>query len=278
MKEAIRAIYKAIPFKKAIFEILRRVFSFPYSVYQHLHFKGVFTAYLPDGTKFKLYADNLQFENELFWNGIEDCWERTSLPIWIELSKMADVIVDVGAQSGIFSIISRAINPKVEIYSFEPTERFFKHMTKSIEANKFEINTYKQAVSNQSGKNRVETVWQEDKIVSTTTLDDFTVDNQIDKIDLLKVDVDFHEVLVAEGYQKYFKIHQPTVLIEVLKDEVAQGIEKHWNTQELGYLVFSISEKAGTIRQMPDMSKRGDNMNFLLCKREVAKRLGLKFN
>ena len=83
---------------------------------------------------------------------------------------------------------------------------------------------------------------------------------------------------MAEGFQKYFRKFQPTVLIEVLKDETAQGIEKYWKTQELGYLIFSIHEKKGTVRQLYNMEKRGDNMNFLLCKPEVAKKLKLPFS
>ncbi|MEE9372248.1 MAG: FkbM family methyltransferase [Saprospiraceae bacterium] len=275
MKKLLKAFFSIVPFKRQIFKVLRFFWVPSPNIFQHLYFRGPFTTSLPDGKKFNLYADKLQFENELFWSGITQCWEQTSLPLWIDLCKDADVVFDIGAQSGIFSVITRTVNKNCDIHTFEPTDRFHKHLIKNKKVNNYDFNCQKIAISNVTGTFDVETVWQEDKKVSTITLDDYIEQNGITKIDLLKVDVDFHEIKVAEGFKKYFKKFQPTVLIEVLSDEIAQGIEKHWMTQELGYLVYSISEKAGTIRKMPNMQKRGDNMNFLLCKKEVALKLNL---
>ena len=45
-------------------------------------------------------------------------------------------------------------------------------------------------------------------------------DHKITKIDLLKIDVETHEPEVLEGYTKYIHLHKPTMLIEILNDEL----------------------------------------------------------
>jgi FkbM family methyltransferase len=275
MKKALKSIYKAIPLKKQIFSAIKSVWTPPISIYKHLHFKGAFQFNIDRNTHLMLYANHSQFENELFWNGFKGSWEQTSLPIWVKLCKDAKVVLDIGAQSGIYSLITQAVNPSCQIHAFEPTDYFFKELQRNSALNNYNINCHNIAISNIDGNNRIENVWQDDKDVKSIKLDTFIEKNNIGVVDLIKIDVDFHEIEVAEGFAMYFKKFQPTVLIEVLHDDIAKGIEKYWKTQELGYLIFSIEEESGVIRQLYDMNKRDLGMNFLLCKSEIAKKIGL---
>lgn len=278
MKTILKKLYSIVPFKRHFFSFVRTFWQPGENLYKHLHFKGKVKINLPSGKSFNVFAHNSQFENELFWNGISNCWEQASIPYWIKLCHKSTVVFDVGAQSGLFTMFTKAENPNTQVHAFEPSEYFNALLKKNVELNDYkDVACNKLGVSNSSGQELIKSVWKTTMEVPTITLDDYIEKNNIKTMDLLKVDVDFHEIMVAEGFAKYFPIFQPTVLIEVLSDEVAQGIEKHWNTQSLGYLVFSIHEKNGTIRQMKDMSTRGDNMNFLLCKSEMADYLGLEY-
>ena len=101
--------------------------TFPYKIkdklYQDLRFVGVYE--VPCfGKKIKLYNPGFTtIENEIFWNGIDNGWEKVSLKIWQTLAKNSNVILDIGANSGIYSIVANCINPQANIHAFEPVER-----------------------------------------------------------------------------------------------------------------------------------------------------------
>jgi FkbM family methyltransferase len=52
--------------------------------------------------------------------------------------------------------------------------------------------------------------------ISTITLDSFIEINQLQKIYLLKIDVESHEVEVLQGFERYIKQFKPSILIEIL--------------------------------------------------------------
>ena len=61
----------------------------------------------------KLYLHNpgvTTIENEIYWNGIKDGWEKISLELWQHLAKNAQVILDIGANSGIAAFIAQSVN------------------------------------------------------------------------------------------------------------------------------------------------------------------------
>src|ERR1035438_2683649 len=102
MKKILKSIFDAIPFKKQFFGIIK-IFKPGPSIYKHLHFKGIIKVRVDDNHAFKMHHYGFQIENELFWNGLTGGWEKVSLGLWVKLSKNADVIIDVGANTGIRS-------------------------------------------------------------------------------------------------------------------------------------------------------------------------------
>ena len=64
-----------------------------------------------------------QLENEIFWSGLTNGWEKISTRLWIELSKNSKVIFDIGANTGIYSLVSKSINPTSQVFAFEPVKR-----------------------------------------------------------------------------------------------------------------------------------------------------------
>ena len=61
------------------------------------------------------------------------------------------------------------------------------------------------------------------------------------------------------------------MLIEILNNSVAEIVFGH--VKELGYLYFNIDEK-GFVRQT-DRIEKSDYYNYLLCRPEIAKKIGL---
>lgn len=304
-KKIAKTLFDLIPFKKYIFLIIKYIYVPSQNVYQHLSFKGIFKVH--SGTNsFKIYNTATIIENQLFWKGL-DGFEPNSLKLWARMSRDADTIFDLGANSGIFSLISKSENPNAKVYAFECVERVFDVLKKNISINNFDVACFNQAVSNKDGKgsfidddepftqsvivnmgldevakgrgvNKSELHKVETELI---TLDSFIEDNDIKSIDLMKIDVETHEPEVFEGFQKNLKSLQPTILVEIIRDSVAKSLNKQFT--DLDYIFFYINEPfggvdeqvEGKIYQQVETLIGGAFGNYLICSPAKAKELRL---
>lgn len=290
MRELIRRIYNLLPFKKQIFQIVRSIYTPSKKVYRHLHFKDVFKVKFDKGSDFKMIHFGYSLENEIFWSGLENGWEKESINIWKRLSKRSNIIFDIGANTGIFSLVSKAISKESEVYSFEPVTRVFDKLLMNVKENNFKVACHKLALSDYTGKAHIydpggEHVYSvsvnknlefgkrgtERIEIPVKRLDLFISENKIGRIDLMKIDVEQHEAEVLEGYGVLLNKHRPSLLIEILTDEVGNAVEQIVKNCE--YLFFNIDEEMGC-RRVNKLTK-SDSFNYLLCQEDVAKYLEL---
>ena len=108
-----------------------------------------------------------------------------------------------------------------------------------------------------------------EKEIDIIRLDTFCQLNNISKIDLFKIDVETHEPEVLEGYGELLAKHRPSVLIEILSDDIGEKVEKI--VSNLDYLYFNIDEK-GSILPVKSIRK-SLYYNYLLCSRQTAEKL-----
>jgi FkbM family methyltransferase len=285
VKNILKYIYLVIPFKKYFFILLRMVWSPSEKVYQHFHFKGTINIPIDLDHSFKMMHYGYILENDVFWSGLTGGWEKISLSLWIKLSSRSNVIIDIGANTGIYSLISKCMNPKSNVYAFEPVDRVYEKLVFNNNLNNFNITTFQYAISNYTGTAEIFDTDTEhtysvtvnknrniasEKVTSvkinTITLDDFISINNISHIDLIKIDVETHEPEVLEGYSKNIKKHKPTILIEVLNDEIGEKIESI--VKPLNYLYFNIGESKGI--RLVEKITQSDHFNYLLCSEETA--------
>jgi hypothetical protein len=101
--------------------------------------------------------------------------------------------------------------------------------------------------------------------------DSYILKHGIERCDLLKIDVELHEVKVLEGMSETLKKHRPSFLIEILTDEIGLGIQNLLSG--LDYLYFNIDEDRGV---MPtQVLAKSASYNYLVCQRQVAVSLNL---
>lgn len=291
MKSFLKKTYDAVPLKKEIFSALKKVWHPGENIYKHLHFKGVFDVKIDENTSFKLKHHGFLIENEIFWDGLHKGFEQVSYGLWEKLARKSDVIFDIGANTGIYSLVANSVNPASAIYAFEPVKRVFEKLEENRELNNFDFISIEEGLSNYDGeavifdieRDHVYSVTvnknlyaKDEKVIETRIpvkrLDTFIEENGVKKIDLMKIDVETHEPEVLEGMGKYLGEFSPAMLIEILDDEVGAGVEKL--VEKNGYLYFNIDDKAGTLRQVDHIVK-SDFWNYLLCSPADAKELGL---
>lgn len=166
---------------------------------------------------------------------IYKCYEFVETSFWLNFTKNKQVVFDIGANVGYFSLLaSKNISQKNgKIYSFEPITHTFNRAKYNIELNKWKnIILSKIAISNKIGTieinvgneenwgmssiNYHEYLSESSEIVNTQTLDRFIYEQNISKLDIVKIDVEGCELLVLEGMRDTIRKYRPTILIEVL--------------------------------------------------------------
>ena len=290
MKKILKQIYKSIPFKRELFYGLKMIWRPNENIYKHLYFVGVIKVDVNKSKSFKVKHHGFQIENEIFWAGLTNGWEKESMKLWIKLCENSKIILDIGANTGIYSLVAKTINPLSKVYAFEPVKRVFTKLQQNISLNSFDILAFEKAVSNSNGtaviydtdtehtlsvtvnKNLSEPdAYVIETTIQTITLNSFIEEHNLPKIDLIKIDVETHEPEVIEGFSKYLAIYKPALLIEILNNEIGQKIEEM--VKGLDYLYFNIDENKG-IRQVDKITK-SDYYNYLLCNLTTALKIGL---
>lgn len=286
----IIAFWKLIPFKKflsAIVKLNKCIFK---KLYCDLRYTGIMNVKFRNRS-LKMYNPGFTtIENEIFWKGIEAGWEKISMEIWIKLAANSKVILDIGANSGVYSFVASAINPSAIVYSFEPVKRTIELFKKNLELNpNLNITLIEKAVSNKDGKAvfyDLNTPSQYSASLNYKMLSDYSnlISYEVetialnsffkyfnDRIDLIKIDVEMHEPEAIFGMMSILEKSRPAIIIEILNDDIGNRVEKL--ICNLDYLFFSINE-VNEPKRVSKLSK-SDFYNYLLCTQETAKFLGL---
>jgi FkbM family methyltransferase len=291
MKEVLKKVYDAIPLRKQLFETVRFFGVPPYSVYKHLHFTGIIKLKVDKKAWFKMQHHGTEIENDLFWKGLTGGWEKISMQYWIELSRSSKKVLDIGANTGVYSLVTKSVNPLANVYAFEPLKQMFRKLTYNNELNNYDIVCVEKAASDKNGKTIIYETGSDhvaaaslngevrhygnlnvETEIEAITLDKFIDENNLGRIDLIKMDVEGHEPNVLEGYRKYLPLHRPDFLIEVLADDIGKKVQQIFDEHD--YYYFNIDDKKGTVRRTDTITK-SDYFNYLICTKETAKQLQL---
>ena len=221
-------------------------------------------------------------------------WEKKSMKLWVQLCKESKVILDIGANNGVYALTGWSINPAAEVYAFEPLQRIFLKLQKNCDLNHFDIHCIQKALSDKEGEqiiyendnphinastlNRTTAVnygqglLGKETIINTTTLDKFIGSEILQRVDLVKIDVETHESQVIDGFKNFLPKFKPAFIIEILVDEVGRKIQEVFDP--LGYLYFNIDDNNDSVR-LTEMLRKSNYFNYLICTKETAKKLGL---
>ncbi len=277
-------VFKSIAYKPI--NDLIKVFLTPHAdTRNHLSFNGVFTATSEEGNSFLLTNKRFSLETEIYWFGIDHVlWEQVSLKVWVELSKTSKVVIDVGANSGIYSLLSKANNPSCEVVAFEPQKNIYEVLCANNRVNKFNIKCYMLALSDEGGEQNfynygrdpfnsgnttagsLNKEWRTERQKFTTVnvcrLDSIIRKLNLGKIDLIKIDVETYEFQVLLGYGQLLFEQRPVILLEIQSSKIGNNVIGLLDGHD--YRAFNIDESKG-LRPMIDLNFSYSDNNYLLC-------------
>ena len=163
--------------------------------------------------------------------------------------KKGETFIDVGASIGYLTIIGAGcVGKKGNVHSFEPVPIYFSLLKKSAKLNRdYRIFPNESAIGNSSGTASIkittfplfntmvkelveEEILKEILEVKVQRLDDYIYKNRIDRISLIKIDIEGNEYTALQGLTKYFEKETdlPVIICEIvpLSADVLINLEK----------------------------------------------------
>lgn len=183
-------------------------------------------------------------------------YEQDFANAFVRRSRNSNVIYDVGANTGYFSLLAaHTAGTNASVYSFEPVAPVIRDLQELAQQNQIadQVTACEVALSDQSGSIRmytpaahqtgvIETALRHGEIpaedfteVQTVRLNDFVTDNRIPLPDLIKLDVEGAESQVLAGAADVLQQAQPVILMEVHGSQPAAEV---WDClTEQGYTI-----------------------------------------
>lgn len=232
----------------------------PARLYRHLWFEGPISVRLPDGGEFAMYCYGDTIENSYYWAGITGHERECVLP-WIQLSRSARVVLDIGANTGAYSLMSSAANSEAIVHAFEPLARVAAKAKLNAEMNpSFRITVHQLAVSASSGVAMLSDPGGDNCYsasldpnflpgatgryeVPVTSIDDFVDRECLTAVDLVKIDVEGVEEFVLAGMSRTIDQHRPSMLIEYLERQRGSLQREIAALCGKGYALFHLSNE-----------------------------------
>jgi FkbM family methyltransferase len=165
----------------------------------------------------------------------DDGYERQTLRMWSSVVKPGQVVLDVGAYTGLFSIIAGLNGASVVAFEPMPANRW--RLGINLALNKVAATIYDCAVSDTNGKATLNfnpgvplttgaslepgiPHHRTSLLVRTVRIDGLALQN----IAAIKIDVERHEPAVLRGAMQTIKRDRPVMMIETLDDAMREAI------------------------------------------------------
>jgi FkbM family methyltransferase len=225
------------------------------------------SATLKNGLSFAMDADALrEAPNIILAQGGYETFERALIS---RLARGAEVVFDIGANIGWYSLHIAQQEPQARIYAFEPVptthERLLANLARNVAGNR--VTPVKDGLTDKPGSfdmfvpatsgspaaslNELHPGEGSRRVSCRfTTLDQFVEDNGVDRLDFLKCDVEGAELRVLKGGVKSLERFRPMVVIELLRKWSA-AFGYHPNDvldlfAGLGYVCYGVGDRALT--------------------------------
>jgi len=233
-------------------------------------------------------------------------YEPGSIKLMKQLIKKDDIVIDLGANVGIYTLeYARLVGEKGKVFAFEPEPKIFNLLQKNIQINNYQnVTPIKKAVIDKVGE---EKLYVSDNLgdsvmynefqgknplnVETTTLNYFFKDFNR-KIDFIKIDCDGSETRILKSGKKLFEKNKDIMLlVEFVPDRIRDSGLTPKEFLDLissfGFEIFAVDEyepkykKSDLNELLKECEKRrnnpqgqGEYVNLLCLKNKNEKSFG----
>lgn len=256
-------------------------------IYSRLSFtRDVYTEVGSKRLFFQCYEEEIS--NSLFYTGIFGDFEGETLRLWLQCiaAIRPKIILDIGAHSGIYTLVAALSQNQSTIYSFEPNKITFKILQRNVALNSFKniylcnygVSTstseqifYNWGNNSNSGMSMInhKKINPDLGTVSLPVKDFLEIRESVNKkIDLIKMDIERAELPILRHAIDAIAQDRPVIFCEVLDKELYP--EFNLILKELGYKTLKIDDKNKQYFFVEDMALETKvGMNWIFYPNEL---------
>ncbi len=202
-------------------------------------------ARLPDGSVMRCDFRDL-VQRQIYFGGL---YEPIECYLFLKLLGPGMTVIDVGANCGQYTLLAaRAVGESGAVHSFEPVPGTFKILKENVELNHCrnvtlnQVALWHEATALSLGGNQVETVGSGGfsaglaannphvARVKAIRFDDYVRERNLERIDLIKMDIEGAEPFMLEGARESIERFHPTFLMEVNREALSR---MNWTPERL---------------------------------------------
>lgn len=216
----------------------------------------------------------------LYWRGLGH-WEQETTSVFANLARQASLILDIGANTGVFTLISCAVNPHCRALAFEPVPDVFARLQRNVDVNRGmlkQCKCFQNVVTEKPG-------WVDfhvptaEGLPSSASLDPhgfrgvsgrvmrvnaIRIDDVVghdERVDLVKIDVEGFEDHVLRGMIRVLRESSPTIIVECLPDGPYAEVENI--LRSFGYEFYHLRENGPVKVANIQPDEKSEFRNFL---------------
>jgi len=208
--------------------------------------------------------------SRLYWSGLEG-HEPETIKTYLSLLEGSKVVLDVGASTGLFSLLAAAGCSNRKVYAFEPAPETFQYLTTNLEKNGLgnvtpvrgcllDFDGETPLYLNHSAALPFSTSsiegYRDTKLTVTAKammIDSYAETHNLPAIDLIKIDCEGLDHLVLKGAKNVLKRDQPVIICEVLHEDTDRLLNEV--LEGSGYRYFIITDD-GLVQQQTILGDR----------------------
>ncbi len=267
--------------------IRKRYFGFYTKIFKPLSlFKGQTSICRYDiDLKIKVNLDDW-IQQHIYFFGI---WDEPGTEFLKNNLKKDDIFIDIGANIGSYSLIaSNLVGENGKVYAFEPVAGVFDSLLFNIKLNHLNnIVVIKKAILDTTGTinlfiSKAENlgmsgIFHHDnengkiETVETISLDEYISDSGIERIDMIKIDIEGAELFALKGMKRTIDKFKPVILMEISEEILHKNQLKSSEIidfmKENSYSQKRLTEKGIPVEISDDNSNSYTNNIFIPVKR-----------
>ncbi len=174
-----------------------------------------------------------------FYRFFPDNYEKDNFQFFFSSTKPGDTVLDFGAHIGLFAAMAaKAVGGNGKVYAFEPSPSTNELLKKTVVINNASsiISTFQKAIGGTVGKTTFFVGEQADNAnslvnykedrpfrgidIDVTTIDTFVKEQQLAKIDFIKIDVEGVEYDAMKGAVETFRKFKPKAILAIHPEPV----------------------------------------------------------
>jgi len=215
------------------------------------------------GERIQLNLDD-RLPMQLFYHGLYEV-EKYKAKFFCNFVKEGDVVLDVGAHIGYYTLLAAVrVGDSGHIHAFEPVSKIFERLSRNISINKItNVTLNRIAVSDKCGKISIFVADNTNtgksslfrmlnfsgviEDVDSITIDKYLEQKAVEKVHLVKIDVEGNELAVLKGMTHMLSVQNPPCLLVEVNDKNLRmantsSYEMFAYLKNYGFLPYKISE------------------------------------